>query len=99
VTSTKHPMIWSFGGSSQQIMSNNKQQTIQAHVDMGITALNIVKATGGTDSGNPFAGKAAAINNSSSSSASLSVPLTKAGKVLIAHGMLFAVLGAHAAFL
>jgi len=84
VNSTSQNFIWAMG--NQKVTSSSQSQSLNQHVQNGFYGLDLTQATGG-DSQNPFA----SLNSTSSASGSSSIaaPLTKADKVLIAHGMIF----------
>jgi len=108
-TSTKQNFIWA-SGPGDSIKSDSQDQDIAQHFDKGNFQLNLVTATGGTDNVNPFtatsgsgsgsgSGSSNGTTNDSTSgntgSSSVGAPVTKADKVLIAHGMLVAIFSSY----
>ncbi|KAF8539731.1 hypothetical protein BDD12DRAFT_736594, partial [Trichophaea hybrida] len=104
VTSTKQNFIWA-SGPGDTIDSDDQSADINQHFDKGNFQLNLVTATGGTGSVNPFTstssngtgtstGSGSSSTNDSNSGntggSSAAVPVTQATKVLIAHGVIMA---------
>jgi len=92
VSSTSQNFIWALG--NQKVTSNSPSQSLNQHVQNGFYGLDLTQATGG-GSQNPFASlnstsstSGSGSTGSSSSSNSIGSPMTKADKVLIAHGMI-----------
>lgn len=89
VNSTSQNFIWAVG--NQKVTSNSPSQSLNKHAKNGFYGLDLTQATGG-GSQNPFASlnsTSATSGSGSSSSKSTGSPLSKADKVLIAHGMIF----------
>lgn len=92
VSSTSQNFIWALG--NQKVTSNSPSQSLNQHVQNGFYGLDLTQATGG-GSQNPFSSlnstsstSGSGSTGSSSSSNSIGSPMTKADKVLIAHGMI-----------
>ena len=105
--STSQNFIWA-SGPGDSIRSDDPEFSISEHLDKGNFQLNLVTATGGDGTANPFAVQSGTNSGSGSSSgtgsgstsdaasgntggSSAAAPMTKASKVLIAHGMLVAI--------
>ncbi|KAF8246272.1 CBD9-like protein [Wilcoxina mikolae CBS 423.85] len=105
-TSTKQNFIWA-SGPGDTIKSDDESQNINQHFDKGNFQLNLVTATGGSGSVNPFTSTSGSTGNSGTSTgsgssstddsksgntggSSAAAPVTKATKVLIAHGVIMA---------
>ena len=95
VSSTKQPLIWALG-TGQNIASDDKKQSLNEHNTIGTTSINLVKATGGSG-GNPLITDNSGNTNTNTNdktnntnTPSFAVPMSKADKLLLAHGMVFA---------
>jgi hypothetical protein len=87
VDSTSQNFIWA-AGPGTAIDSDDVQESISQHSDHGNFQLDVVSATGGNGSTNPFTASGNGTSNTSSGGSSVSVGLRKSDKVLIAHGTL-----------
>lgn len=105
--STSQNFIWA-SGPGDSIQSDDPEFSITQHRDKGNFQLNLVTATGGDGTTNPFAaqgittsgtgsgtgsgsGSTSDADSGNTGGSSAAAPVTKASKVLIAHGMLVAI--------
>ena len=88
-SSTSGDFIWAVGGGSE-MRWDDPEESIQQHSSKGTFALNLVSATGGDGAVNPFAGRPPPTTTEGGEETSS--PMSKADRLIIAHGMLAALL-------